>query len=199
MGNKKGNRLTVRTREALIGAYIELLHEKRTPEKIKIKEICERAGLSRRTFYSHFETKEEILLTYLDEILDEMFVDFRNRRLEEKGSVANFPIAATRFFQLWQSQAELYSLIKQTKSEELLINKLKEHHLKTYYIIADHVFPVEEPEILNYFISHISMVFYGVLDEWMGNGMKRTPEEVGRILGGLFDPMTIKNMSDQFN
>ena len=65
-------------------ALIELLNKKEY-EFITIKEICEKAGVNRSTFYLHYETKEDLLqecventnkhfLTYFNENTNE-FVD----------------------------------------------------------------------------------------------------------------------------
>ena len=126
MVNKKGNRQITRTRDAILGAYLELLHESPS-KKIKITAICERANISRPTFYNHFQTKEEILLTYLDQIIDEMFIEYRELQFKnENEAFQNFEKASTQFFSLWQPKADLYELIKDVEAEGLLINKLKD-------------------------------------------------------------------------
>ena len=197
MANKKGNRQIERTRKAIVNAYLALLQE--SPSKsIKISAICDRANISRPTFYNHFQTKDEILLTYLDEILDEMFIEYRDVQLKDKEVASiNFISASTQFFFLWQSKANLYKLIKNVQAEDLLISKLKDHHLKTYYIIAVHKYPLDDPTILDYFIAHISYVFFSVLDQWMKNGMKRTPQEMGELLAILWTHwnLLIENMA----
>ena len=199
MVNKKGNRQIERTNKAIQGAYLELLEES-TSKKIKISEICERANISRPTFYNHFQTKDEILLNHLDEIIDEMFIQYRELQFkDEKEAFQNFEKASTQFFTLWQPKADLYKLIKDVEAEGLLINKLKDHHLKTYHIIAKPNFPINNPEILDFFISHISYVFFSVLDQWVRCGMKRTPAEMGELLAIFYKPMVIKEISEIYN
>lgn len=183
MANIKGNRQIEKTRQAIVNAYLVLIQE--LPSKaIKICAICDRANVSRPTFYNHFQTKDEILLTYLDNILDEMFIEYRNRQSKRKeDAFSNFESASIQFFSLWQSKADLYKLIKNIHAENLLIQKLKDHHLKTYQVRALPDFPIGDPEILDYFISHLSYVFFSILDQWMKNGMKRKPQEMGGTIG----------------
>lgn len=196
MANKTGNRLTVRTKQALITAYLELLQESPS-ENIKISEICKRANLSRPTFYNHFQTKDEILLSYLDEILEEMFKNFRKKQAEDNPFLS-FNEAATNFFKLWKSKANLFALIKANKVECLLIEKLKDHHLTTYHEAVAPLFPIHDEEILEYFTSHISYIFFSILEEWMDKKMKRTPEEMGELLAILFNPLLIKPLSERY-
>ena len=199
MANKKGNRQIGRTRNAILGAYLDLLRESPS-KKIKISAICERADISRPTFYNHFQTKEEVLLSYLDDIIDEMFIEYRELQFKtEEEAFSNFEAASTQFFKLWQSKADLYKLIKDVQAEGLLINKLKDHHLKTYHIIAKQKFPIHNPEILDYFIAHISYVFFSVLDQWMRCGLKRSPAEMGELLALFYRPLIIKGLSERYN
>lgn len=129
-----------------------------------------------------------------------MFIQYRELQFEnEEEAFQNFGKASTQFFTLWQPKADLYKLIKNVRAEGLLINKLKDHHLKTYHIIAKPNFPINDPEILDFFISHISYVFFSVLDQWVRCGMKRSPEEMGELLAILYRPLMIKGLSERYN
>lgn len=199
MVNKKGNRQIERTRKTIVNAYLSLLQESPS-KKIYISEICQRGNISRPTFYNHFQTKDDVLITYLDEILDKMFIEYRELNSESEEVVfSNFKLASTHFFSLWQSKSVPYQLLKSIQAESLLIEKLKDHHRKTYHIIAIPEYTIKNPDILEYFISHISYTFFSVLDQWMENGMKRTPEEMGEILGALYDPLLVKSLAEKFN
>lgn len=49
--------------EFIVNAFLELAKEKKI-SKITITELCERADVSRRTFYRHFEKKEDVVECY---------------------------------------------------------------------------------------------------------------------------------------
>ena len=198
MANKKGNRQIGRTRKAIVNAYLALLQE--SPSKsIKISAICDRANISRPTFYNHFQTKDEIFLNYLDDVLDEMFIEYRMMQAKtQEEAFSTFQSASTQFFRLWQSKADLYRLIIHTHAENMLIDKLKDHHLKVYHLRVVPRFPVGDPEILEFFISHISYVFFSGLDQWMRNGMKRKPHEMGELLAILYEPMVIQSLAERY-
>ena len=59
-----------RCREKFHGAFLDLLKEK-SFEKITIKEIVARAGVSRNSYYRHYYTQRDLL----NEILDDFFVE----------------------------------------------------------------------------------------------------------------------------
>ena len=50
----------------LYGALMQLIQEKKF-EKISIGELCDRAGVSRMTYYRSYNNKEDIFLQHLDE------------------------------------------------------------------------------------------------------------------------------------
>lgn len=74
-------------------AFLELI-EKKDFAYITVKEICEKAGVNRSTFYLHYETLDDLLAESVQHIIDEFIAfmphdtaDFleklQNRRLEE--------------------------------------------------------------------------------------------------------------------
>lgn len=59
--NKKNNQRTRLTKKLFHNSLTELLEEKRSIEKISIKEICERAELNRSTFYAYYQDPRDLL------------------------------------------------------------------------------------------------------------------------------------------
>ncbi len=68
--NEQSKRIT---RECIEGALIQLLEQKEM-EKISISEIVKRAGVSRTAFYSHYQTKEDVLKSALGEVIDQIIL-----------------------------------------------------------------------------------------------------------------------------
>lgn len=50
-----------RTRQALLGAFVQLMFEGRRYDRITIADLIERAGVGRSTFYEHYRNKHEVL------------------------------------------------------------------------------------------------------------------------------------------
>ena len=66
-GNSKDRRVA-RTRAALHQALAQLIHEK-PYEEIGVGDIAERANVGRTTFYAHFQGKDELLVSGIEELL----------------------------------------------------------------------------------------------------------------------------------
>ena len=63
---------------AWIFEAIMLLLDKKPYEKITISDITNKAGIARRTFYSNFKRKDDVLIQYLANIIDSEFLTVRN-------------------------------------------------------------------------------------------------------------------------
>ena len=77
------DRRTLRTRRALNGAFLSLLAE-RGFDELSVLEVCERANVGRSTFYTHFQSKEELLDGGLGDLRDELRRQAAARRHEVK-------------------------------------------------------------------------------------------------------------------
>lgn len=75
-GNSKrhGDRRITRTREAIRSAFIDMICEMEY-EQITIKELAERAGVNRKTFYLHYDSLDDLL----SELQGEMSLRFLER------------------------------------------------------------------------------------------------------------------------
>ncbi|MBQ7992837.1 MAG: TetR/AcrR family transcriptional regulator [Solobacterium sp.] len=63
-----------KTQQAVFDAFTKLL-TKKTYSNITVQEIIDEADIGRSTFYSHFETKDDLLKALCAEIFDHVFAD----------------------------------------------------------------------------------------------------------------------------
>ena len=66
--NRQAKRSIISLQEALL-----VLLGEQPYHKISVTDLSERSGLTRSTFYAHFQTKDELLESILEEILDQFF------------------------------------------------------------------------------------------------------------------------------
>ena len=69
------NASAVKSQEMITKALLDLMRDKPYSE-ITISEIADRANRVRRTFYAHFNSKEEVLECYIDEIIEDYMEAF---------------------------------------------------------------------------------------------------------------------------
>ncbi|MFR1804913.1 MAG: TetR/AcrR family transcriptional regulator [Faecalispora jeddahensis] len=77
-----------KTREAIFEAFSTLLSSK-SYTKITIQEIIDRANVGRSTFYSHFETKDDLLREMCTELFDHVFSEHLDMENTHDFSLAN--------------------------------------------------------------------------------------------------------------
>jgi len=68
---QKNDERVRRTRDRLGDAIIDLI-QKQPFDTIKVQDVLDRAGVARSTFYEHFRDKDDLLLSDMDEFLEQM-------------------------------------------------------------------------------------------------------------------------------
>ncbi|MEZ5376745.1 MAG: TetR/AcrR family transcriptional regulator [Acidimicrobiales bacterium] len=64
----------MRTKRLLTTALLELIQERRW-EKINVQDLLDRTGVSRSTFYAHYENKLDVLTSGIPTVADSLVVD----------------------------------------------------------------------------------------------------------------------------
>jgi AcrR family transcriptional regulator len=89
--------------------------------KISIKDIVDRAGLTRQTFYHNFETKEDVLLCRLDEHFDGFLQYLSRKRINDWEDII------CCFFRYWQEHADFVQLLMKNDLVYLLSLKMPDY------------------------------------------------------------------------
>lgn len=170
------------TKQLIQKSFLTLL-ENKLFESITVGDIAKTAKINRGTFYLHFIDKFDLL----DQIEQQLFEDLGNH-LDELQS--NY--STTHTFEKGQEQlaATLFSSIKM--HSPLLKIFLSDHgragfHLRFRAAFSEKVrVNLEKNESINsnlkvpmeYFLSFITSAFLGLIEQWVQNGLDKTPEEM---------------------
>ena len=170
-----------RTRRVIKDAFRELVCEK-DAGRITVKELTERAGINRKTFYLHFETIEGLYSALLDDIMNTFFAERETTPDKPKDIWGH----AQRFFLF---------LTEQPLSTELLIcspstyddfgRKLYLDQMNRYRSAGDNPFawlPDDKMELVLNFIRSTALDFYR---QWVKGGKTVEPHEAAELLSEL--------------
>ena len=102
---KNLNRSSIKTKRIIKSVFAEMLSEYKEISRISVSELCERADISRSTFYSHYDDTYSIAQDYENELIDRFF---SNTKLLEAESAEKF---AEIFFQYISENDENYKLL----------------------------------------------------------------------------------------
>lgn len=171
------NPISIRSKNWLTNALFDLMKEK-PYEKISIREISEKAGLTRQTFYHNFSSKEMLLMYKSDQLFSEFYAYIY------KNNINNIEDLSVLFFRYWQNHKEFLNVIIDNNMEHILTHRYPDY-LKTINILN-----VEES--LNetqqeYVYAFFSGALIYLLCKWVKKGMKCGPREMAGIIQGVLD------------
>jgi AcrR family transcriptional regulator len=86
MGTRNDDRRAQRSRRLLRAALFDLIREQGY-EPLTVQDIVERADVGRATFYAHFDNKEDLLLSGLDELRESL--KRRQRQAHSQGTAGD--------------------------------------------------------------------------------------------------------------
>lgn len=180
MANKKReDRRIRRTRQRLQSALIQLLKEKPLA-KIQIKEIINLADVSRPTFYQHFGTKENLLLSHIDDLFDRIFEDVFSG-VEEENPIDMLRLI-TASFEQWQRHRQELQWVLQVENKDLLMTSLQAHLAALKKEFDQHVTPPKQAQVYEkYLIGFITGGMYMVLKTWLDHDTPESPETMAHL------------------
>ena len=174
-----------RTKQLIQGSFMQILEEK-SFESITVGDITKKAQINRGTFYLHYKDKFDLL----DKIEQQLFEDL-GKRIDELQT--NY--SATDTFEKGQEQlaAALFRSIKM--HSPILKILLNNHGRAGFHIRFRDAFSekvrvnLEKNESfyanlnvpMEYFLSFITSAFLGLIEQWVLNGVDKTPQEMTTI------------------
>ena len=111
----KNDRRTQKTKKYLAAALVELIMEKGY-DTITIQDIIDRANVGRSTFYSHYESKEQLLVGN---------INFQQALVDTPGNdPENYPLGVNLSFLFHHTREHLHlaKALSRTKSIDILSN-----------------------------------------------------------------------------
>lgn len=169
------NPIAIRSQEWLANALLLLMEEKDFKD-ISIKEIAEKADLSRRTFYRLFERKEDLLVWYMNALYQEFITEL------QKQGCKRFEDVVMLYFKFWYRHKHLLDLFRRSDLLSLMLNQ--------YLVIFPDIFKAiksnyplsRNEEALGYAMAFSAGGLLSVLVRWSDEGMTKTPEEMLQML-----------------
>jgi len=181
---EKVDRRIRRTRNKLGQALRELIIEK-SYEAITIQDIADRADVNRATFYLHFGTKEELLITSLTEIFDELVAQIE-AQAEGKPPWESM-VHAEILFEHIAENFTLYQAVLGQNGLGYVMHRIlayiaanEEKELRAYF--GDAAAPPLPIPILAY---HIAGSIFALASWWVENNRPYSPTEMAVMLQQL--------------
>jgi len=176
-----------RTAARMDEAFLALLAEKDF-DYITVKELCQRAGVNRSTFYLHYETIADLLSECIDYTNNKCFAHYGKYGLGLKGSVASAELEDLVFI----TPEYLRPYLEFVRENKLLMRTVMSHPQvmnteKTFSAMFDAIFsPILDrfryPEgEKRYVMAFYIQGFMGVISEWLKNDCRDSIEKITGI------------------
>ena len=159
MAGKRENPMAVRSKTALAQALLAELME-REFDDITVSHITGRAGLSRQTFYTNFDKKEDIL----NFLLSSLFSKYSGRKSPSALTPQNFIIDYLIF---WDSNRDFISLLFKRGLGYLFQNKNREFFMAEHSVL-DRLLSCEKWQ-LPYIKASVAGLTYELLNLWISS------------------------------
>lgn len=167
----KQDKRSTRTRAWLLETLLELIEEKEYSE-ISITELTERAGVARQTLYRNYTGMNDILLSRMDEILDEYMALVR-KNLEMKND-PYWDFEVKQLVYLWRRNEALIKALQKAGLAFQVLEKLS-GFFSVFHMRAQNLTELDEKH--QYLVYYLAGGVYMVLNKWFENEMS-TPVEL---------------------
>ncbi len=178
------DRRTQRTQRTLQDALIDLLKVKHY-DAISVKDIIEKANVGRSTFYAHYQTKDDLLKSgferVLDMLLEQVVFDETSR---------NLTLDTAPLFRHAQSHAELFHTLAWGSGFEVITTQGQaalgeKFHQRLSQLVSAERQPTVPLSALSYSLSGSLLI---LLKWWLENDMPGSPEYIDGIFQQLVMP-----------
>jgi len=190
MPNKKVDRRVQRTRQLLSGALMGLIVEKGY-DSVTVQDIIDRANLGRSTFYAHYQDKEDLLLSGIDDVVHSLIWGDEALSKGEPGKDTLPRILSTEpIFRHAQEEHQLHKAIFVGRGLDMMIKEIQQHlcsHIEeqiNQYLPDEKSPPVELSVISNY----LAGALLTLLVWWLDNNMPYPPERMDALYQELSMP-----------
>ena len=164
---------------AICRSASELLTKKRT-KKLTVKDIVEECGITRQTFYYHFQD--------IPSLLEEIIVEMTAKVIENLPEESTFEEKVTAALQeINLNKRMIYHIYGSSNREfyEKQLMKICEHVTRTYIRSREYSERVDSKD-LEFVISYLKCELFGQLIDWLNHDMSYDIVEHSRILCRMF-------------
>jgi AcrR family transcriptional regulator len=172
------NPIALQSKKWLCDTLIELLQEK-PYSSITITELCDKAGLVRKTFYRHFTSKESVLVA----IIDMMFQDFFEYISDQNLGPHDIPLA---YFTFWENHKVFLHILIQNQLFGLL-NDQYVLYLEAMETIIGTKREYQSEIEKEYMRTMMAAGLWSILKKWITRGCTESKEEMARMTLDFLD------------
>lgn len=181
----------IKTKRKLKTAFFELLATKKISE-INVKDLTQKAKVTRGTFYLHFQDKDAFVVSMMEETINEFFdlIIFEREILDGKIQPR---LSLTHIFDFVDEQPTFFTVLlneKDVKHYQTMICDKAFEYIDQYNDATNNKFESHVPKVL--FINYIFFGVLGFIDKWLKEGKMYANHYMADNLMRLLDSKLIR-------
>lgn len=158
----------------LISLSLYILIQKTDYSDITVQDICDKAHVSRMSFYRYFNNKDDIFIGYCDEKFEEFFKSFIKK---DNPTLEFLAFSIFDFFKKYERQLKI---LKKANKQQLLIDRFNSY---ANYLFANiksenFYFNKNNPTLVPFLTGGL----FNVLMSWIDHDLKPSPRDMSYYL-----------------
>ena len=182
----KQSGITEATRNTFIEAFCEL-YKSRSIEKITVKELIQKAGYSRATFYNYFKDAYDLLECVENEFISSLLATI-TQNIENNKSLGEF---VHTFVELVKSKERYINVFMNSSNNSSFVEKLKVEAvpllLSAFHVPIDNV---TARFALEFYIAGLVTM----MGTWLKTGQEISADELGELIKGILQEGILKQI-----
>lgn len=154
---------------------LDLMGE-RLLQQITISDICQKAGISRKSFYRYFDSKEDCLHALLDHVIMDGSTYFLPHANGEIADVSFY----IQIFEYWKQQTPLLDALVRNGQNMQPVQRIIRYILEEEPDYARYM-GIPEHSVLEHVVFTVSGIM-GLVLAWHHEGCQKSPEQMGTLL-----------------
>ena len=181
-----------RTRRLLRDALVSLILKKDFAS-ITIKEITGRAEVAYITFYRHYESLDQLLMEVLDEGLAELMTHIET--LAKQPDTSALETEGRLIFEYIGRKADLFRILLKSQSVTRVRRKVVRNIAAVFQTSCVPLERLRNQTTIEMASNHIATSLLSLIEWWLGNNMKPSPTEMGKVYKSLIIDSTVGAVS----
>lgn len=181
----KGNPVSNKSKLWMKNALLKLMQTENY-QAITIQEITDNAGLSRRTFYRNYSSKDEII----EGCFYEIWLEYISLLLQQKD--LSLPNIARVFFTVMKNHLNFLLLVNRHQLLPLFLAKVDELLPPAFAVVKGESTSFSK-ERIEYALTFSTGGFMRILIRWLNDSEQKSPEEMAVIVEDFISIWNYRN------
>lgn len=182
----KGNPVSNKSKLWMEDTLLKLMQTENYQE-ITIQEITDNAGLSRRTFYRNYSSKDEII----EGCFYKIWLEYRS--LISQQIDLSLPNIARVFFTVMKKHLDFLSLVNRHQLLPLFLARVDELLPPAFDVVNGESMPISK-ESIQYALAFSTGGFMRILVRWLNDSAQKSPEEMAVIVEDFISICNYSNL-----